>query len=416
VAIAVVGVTMAAGIGVGHLVWQSTATQPSSSASGGGGSTTPSTGSGGGSNPSGGGSTGSTGNGSNPGGSSGPTGEFPFGGGFPFGGQNPTGSTGGGTSTAPGSPSNVSSIASKVDPALVDINTVIDYGAGEAAGTGIVLTANGEVLTNNHVIDGATSISVTDVGNGKTYKATVVGYNRTSDVAVIQLQNASGLQTASIGDSSSVKVGQAVVAVGNAGGAGGTPSVAGGSVTSLNQSITASDEGGGNSEQLHGLIEINANIQPGDSGGSLVNTSGQVIGIDTAASSGLSFQSATTNGFAIPINTATSIASQIESGQASATVHIGASAFLGVRVAPASTGSATGAVVEGTLSGTPAATAGLTSGDVITAVSGQTITSANALTGIMTQHHPGDQITLTWTDSSGHQHSATVTLTSGPAA
>jgi S1-C subfamily serine protease len=409
---------MAAGIGVGHLIWRSTSTQPASSATGGG-STTPSTGSGNGLTPAGGGSTGNTGSGNggtNPGGSTGGTGNFPFGGGFPFGGSNPTGSTGGSTSTAPGSPSNVSSIASKVDPALVDINTVIDYGAGEAAGTGIVLTANGEILTNNHVIDGATSISVRDVGNGQTYKAMVVGYNRTSDVAVIQLQNASGLKTANIGDSSQLKVGEAVVAIGNAGGTGGTPSVAGGSVTSLNQSITASDEGGGNSEQLHGLIEINANIQPGDSGGSLVNSSGQVIGIDTAASSGLSFQSATTNGFAIPINTATSIASQIVSGQSSATVHIGASAFLGVRVAPASSGGSSGAVVEGTLSGTPAANAGLSAGDVITAVNGQTVSSADALTQIMTAHHPGDQITMTWSDSSGHQHTATLTLTTGPAA
>src|SRR4029077_3051256 len=169
----------------------------------------------------------------------------------------------------------------------------------EAAGTGVVVTPGGEVLTNNHVIDGATSISVTDVGNGQDYKATVVGYDRTSDIAVLQLQGASGLQTASLADSSQLKVGEPVVAVGNAGGAGGAPSAAGGSITSLDQSITASDQGGGNSEQLHGLIEINANIQPGDSGGSLVTSTGAVIGINTAASSGLSFQSSTTDGYAI---------------------------------------------------------------------------------------------------------------------
>ena len=147
-----------------------------------------------------------------------------------------------------------------------------------------MLTSTGEILTNNHVIDGATSISVTDVGNGKTYKATVVGYDKSHDIAVLQLQGASGLKTAKIGDSSKATVGESVVAIGNAGGTGGTPSAAGGSIVALNQQITASDELGGASEQLTGLIEVNADVQPGDSGGSLVDSAGQVIGIDTAAS------------------------------------------------------------------------------------------------------------------------------------
>ena len=155
---------------------------------------------------------------------------------------------------------------------------------GDALGTGIVLTSNGEILTNNHVINGATSVSVTDIGNGKTYKATVVGYDVSQDIAVLQLSGASGLTTASTGDSSSVSVGDSVVALGNAGGVGGTPWVAAGSVTALNQSITASDESSGSSERLTGLIETNADIQAGDSGGPLVNSHGQVIAMDTAAS------------------------------------------------------------------------------------------------------------------------------------
>ena len=138
-----------------------------------------------------------------------------------------------------------SEIAKRVDPALVDVvSTEGDQGA-VAAGTGIVLTSNGTVLTNNHVIRGATSIKVTDVGNGRTYTAKVVGYDASRDVAVIQLQNASGLTTASLGDSSSVQTGDSVTALGNAGGKGGTPSVATGTVTALNQGITASDEGSG---------------------------------------------------------------------------------------------------------------------------------------------------------------------------
>ena len=244
-----------------------------------------------------------------------------------------------------------SQIASRVDPGLVDVVSTLGDQQATAAGTGIVLTSNGEVLTNNHVIDGATSIKVTDVGNGRTYTAKVVGYDASQDVAVIQLQNASGLTVASLGDSSTVQTGDSVVALGNAGGKGGTPSVAAGTVTALNQSITASDEGAGNSEQLTGLIETNADIQPGDSGGSLVNSYGQVIGMDTAASSGTQLQSqsgqAAEQAFAIPINEATSIARQIEAGTTSATVHIGATAFLGVETQPASQGSGSGSGAPG---------------------------------------------------------------------
>ena len=236
-----------------------------------------------------------------------------------------------------------SQIASRVDPGLVDVVSTLGDEQATAAGTGIVLTSTGEILTNNHVIDGATSIKVTDVGNGRTYTAKVVGYDATQDVAVIQLQNASGLTVASLGDSSTVRTGDNVVALGNAGGKGGTPSVAAGTVTALNQSITASDEGSGNSEQLTGLIETNADIQPGDSGGSLVNAYGQVIGMDTAASSGTQVQSQSgqtaEQAFAIPINEATSIAKQIAAGTTSTNVHIGATAFLGIESQPASQGS-----------------------------------------------------------------------------
>ncbi len=179
-----------------------------------------------------------------------------------------------------------SQIASRVDPALVDVVSTDGDQQAESAGTGIVLSSNGVILTNNHVINGATSIKVTDIGNGKTYTAKIVGYDASHDVAVLQLQNASGLTVASLGNSSTVQTGDNVVALGNAGGKGGTPSVATGTVTALNQSITASDELSGAAEQLTGLIETNANIQPGDSGGSLVNVYGQVIGMDTAASGG----------------------------------------------------------------------------------------------------------------------------------
>jgi S1-C subfamily serine protease len=327
-----------------------------------------------------------------------------------------------------------SQIAARVDPGLVDVVSTDGDQQATSAGTGIVLTSNGEVLTNNHVINGATSIKVTDVGNGRTYTAKVVGYDASQDVAVIQLQNASGLTIASLGDSSTVQTGDSVVALGNAGGTGGTPSVAAGSVTALNQSITASDEGTGSSEQLTGLIQTNADIQPGDSGGSLVNSYGQVIGMDTAASSGTQFQSqsgqAAEQAYSIPINEALTIAKQIEAGTASADVHIGATAFLGVETQPASQGSdngfggfggsqgnsSTGVTISGTLSGSPVANAGLAAGDTITSVGGQSVSSAENIAQVLVKYHPGDSISIGWMDQSGQSHTTTVTLANGPAA
>ena len=353
-----------------------------------------------------------------------------------------------------------SQIASRVDPGLVDVVSTLGDEQATAAGTGIVLTSTGEILTNNHVIDGATSIKVTDVGNGRTYTAKVVGYDATQDVAVIQLQNASGLTVASLGDSSTVRTGDNVVALGNAGGKGGTPSVAAGTVTALNQSITASDEGSGNSEQLTGLIETNADIQPGDSGGSLVNAYGQVIGMDTAASSGTQVQSQSgqtaEQAFAIPINEATSIAKQIAAGTTSTNVHIGATAFLGIESQPASQGSGNsggfggsggsggssgfggfggsdgssgfggfgdgqgssvaGVAISGTLSGSPAANAGLAAGDTITSVGGQSVSTAQDISHVLVKYHPGNSISISWVDQSGQSQTANVTLASGPAA
>ena len=338
-------------------------------------------------------------------------------------------------------------IASRVDPAIVDVTSTLGYQQATAKGTGIVLTSNGEILTNNHVINGATSISVTDIGNGKTYKASVVGYDASQDIAVLQLSGASGLTTASTGNSSTVSVGDSVVALGNAGGVGGTPAVAPGSVTALDQSITATDEGSGSSEQLTGLIETNAGIQAGDSGGPLVNSHGQIIGIDTAASTNYQFGGSgnggfggqggfggsgssgsgssgssnsaggsTTQGFAIPINTALSIARQIEAGQASSTVHIGATAFIGLQIASQQSSYYQGVVLAGAQAGTPAASAGLGQGDVVTTLNGKSVTSGTQIQEVLVGLHPGDKVSISWTDTSGQSHTASITLTNGPAA
>ncbi len=335
-----------------------------------------------------------------------------------------------GTATATSKTSlTASQIASRVDPALVDVVATDGLEQAQAAGTGIVLTSTGEVLTNNHVVEGATSLKVTDVGNGRTYTAKVVGYDASHDVAVIQMQGASGLTTASLGNSSSVNVGDKVVALGNAQGKGGTPAVATGTVTALGQSITASDELSSTQEQLTGLIETNAGIQPGDSGGPLVNAYGQVIGVNTAASSSYQFQdqnNSTTQAFSIPISTAVSIADQIEAGNGSSTVHIGATAFLGVGVSNSQTpfggfggfggGSSSGAYLQNVVAGSPAANAGLTQGDTITSLGGVSVSSAEDIQQILVKYHPGDKIQISWLDQYGQSQTATVTLATGPAA
>jgi S1-C subfamily serine protease len=295
---------------------------------------------------------------------------------------------------------------------VVDINTTIKYGQEQAAGTGMVLTANGEILTNNHVVNGATSISVTIVATGKTFTAKVVGTDPTDDVAVLQLSGASGLATAKLGDSSKVAVGDAVTAVGNAGGTGGVPSAAAGKVTALNQTITAGDENGTDSETLSGMMQVDADVQAGDSGGPLFSADDTVIGMDTAASTGK--QTAAT-GFAIPIAKATSIAKQIESGAASSTIHIGSAGFLGVQLQENGGLATSGAAIAGVIANSGAANAGLAAGDIITAVNGATIADASGLSTAISGYQAGKQVSLTWTDASGQSHTASVTLGTGPA-
>ena len=210
-----------------------------------------------------------------------------------------------------------------VDPALVDINTRLSKSNLQAAGTGIVLSSSGRVLTNNHVINGAISITVTDIGNGQTYPATVLGYDGTHDIAVLQLQGASDLATALIGDSGTVDVGDEIAAIGNAGGRGGTPSIAAGRITALHQTVTVRDDIAGSSQQLTEMIRVAADVQPGESGGPLVNSLGQVLGVVTAGPDRAQSGAADAEGFAIPINDAIAISQQIDAGPASVSVHLG---------------------------------------------------------------------------------------------
>jgi S1-C subfamily serine protease len=297
---------------------------------------------------------------------------------------------------------------------VVVIDTNLAFQGASAAGTGIVLTSSGEILTNNHVIAGATTIRVVVPSTKHTYTATVVGYDTTADVAVLQLRNASSLKTVTIGDASKLTLGAHVKAVGNAGGTG-TLTSATGTITGLNKVITVQSDTGA-AEQLSGLIETNATLQPGDSGGPLLNSAGRVVGMDTAASRSFPFAAVgSTDGYAIPIGKALTISKQIVSGKASATVHVGATAFLGVQVADTSSSSSgNGATIVGLFPSGPASKAGLLPGDVITAVDRQAVTSASALERIVLAAKPGAKVTITYTDTSGQNQNAAVTLGSGP--
>ena len=295
-------------------------------------------------------------------------------------------------------------IAALVDPAIVDINTITT--SGNEAGTGQILTPDGEVLTNNHVVDGSTSITVVIPSRtGSTYKAHVIGVAPASDVALIQIEGVSGLQTVTIGASSTVKVGDSVVAIGNALGVGGAPNVTTGAVTGLDQTITAS-EGSGNSEQLSGMIQSDAPISLGDSGGAIVNSSGQVVGMITAGDvQGFRSQTSTTN-YSIPSDTAISLVNRIRSGAASTDIVYGQVGFMGVSVRDTNAG---GAQVVTVQPGSPADSAGITPGAIISKVGGVTITSSASLGTAIRSHKSGAAVSVTWTDQSG-THTTTMTL------
>jgi S1-C subfamily serine protease len=305
--------------------------------------------------------------------------------------------------------------AAPIGTGVIVIKTALGYQSASAAGTGMVLTSSGEVLTNNHVIRGATTIKVVVPGTTHSYTAKVVGYDMTDDVAVLQAAGASNLKTVSTADSSTLATGSAVTAVGNAGGTGRLTSATG-TITRLRQSIVVNDDQGG-AVRLSGLIGTNASVQPGDSGGPLLNSAGDVIGMDTAASSGPAFRSTSaTVGYAIPIAKALTIEKQVVSGKATTRVHIGDTPFLGVQVASelGRGPSTAGAVISGVVSGGPAAAAGLSAGDVITAIDGHAISSSTSITSVLLTKKPGATVKITYQQQLGGAQTATVTLVSGP--
>ena len=330
---------------------------------------------------------------------------------------------GGGTDNGPAG-SNTQALADYVSPAVVVIETELGTGVpgtgavGAASGTGMILSSSGEILTNNHVIRGATKIEVTVEGRG-TYEAEVVGADPTDDVALLQLTDVSGLPTIST-DTSDLSVGQTVVAVGNAYGQGESSATTG-SITGLDQSITAGDPGS-EPEHLTGLIETNAPIAPGDSGGALVDGDGEVIGMITAASRTSAITRTSTEGYAIGIGDALDIVDRIHTGVATGDIILGVPGLMGVQVRDLDQSSAArlginpddGALVLQVVPGAPAAGAGMRSGSAITTINGNPIRSADDLTEVMHQTKPGQQATVSWVDVDG-LHTETMELITAPA-
>src|ERR1700730_2612888 len=195
------------------------------------------------------------------------------------------------TATAAGAQSsggglNVGNIQSSVDPAVATVNTTLAGGPGQAAGTGMVIGSSGEILTNNHVIENASSVRVQIGGGGRSYSANVLGYNVPEDVALLKIDGVSGLGTVHTDDT--VSVGEPVVALGHAGGRGGTPDASMGAVRGVGETIQVADSSG--SQTLRNLIRVDASLQPRDSGGPLVDAQGDVVGMNTAASTGGGFR------------------------------------------------------------------------------------------------------------------------------
>jgi serine protease Do len=305
----------------------------------------------------------------------------------------------------------------QVEPGLVQITTLNDFQGIIGNGTGIVLSPEGEILTNHHVVQGANSIRATSVATGQVFDADVLGYDRNDDIALLRLRGAAGLPTAPLGDSNAVVIGEPVLTIGNANGTGSPLTHEQGAVTALGKTISAEDELTGSSHSLAGLIESSTNLRSGDSGGALVNSAGQVIGMNAAATVNFRLDGETEpggQGYAIPINRALDIANQIRSGAASPEVHIGPSAMLGIGVDANGRSRALGLPVRSLLRGGPAELAGLRPGDLITNIDGVPIRTANDLTSLLDQRYPGDVIEVNWIDRTRVPRVGKVTLAPGP--
>ncbi|SDC54791.1 serine protease, S1-C subfamily, contains C-terminal PDZ domain [Rhodococcus tukisamuensis] len=318
-------------------------------------------------------------------------------------------------STPAPAPLSPEELAARVVPTIVTVTS--STGLKSTAGTGIVLSEDGLVLTNHHVVDGAVDVSATAMATGRSYDAEVLGYDTFRDVAVLRLGAAEGLPVATLGDSTGLRLHDPVTAIGNAEGAG-LPVASPGRVTGLNESVTARSSGDGSRNRLTGMIEVDADVRPGDSGGPLVDAAGRVVGVSTAGNpdnrpDAPAADHTGITSYAIPIDDAMGVAGQVREGRTGGTVHVGPTPFLGIAVTNSPT-LQDGARVVAVGFGSPAEQAGIRSDDLITSWSGTPIRSASDLTYEMTARHPGDRVEIGWVDATGAARTASLVLGAGP--
>jgi S1-C subfamily serine protease len=297
----------------------------------------------------------------------------------------------------------VQAILAKVQPGVVYIHTQAQRGGrffpSQGAGTGVVLTPDGEVLTNAHVVAGATSIRVNLAGESQPRTATLVAADSGNDIALLKINGASNLKTVELGSSGDLRVGDDVVAIGNALDLKGGFTVTRGIVSALNRSIDAQD-----GVELSGLIQTDAAINPGNSGGPLVNAGGQVVGINTAVDG-----QAQNIGFAIAIDRVKPMLERLRTGQSTTATP---RAYLGVSTQVVD--GTPGATVVEVGAGTPAAGAGIQVGDVIVAIENQQVTDPDSLGAAITARAPGDRVNVTL-QRAGTRRTVQITLGTRPA-
>lgn len=295
----------------------------------------------------------------------------------------------------------VAGVVDAVSPAVVTIQS--DVGGpfgGTGAGTGIILTADGEILTNAHVVEGASTIHVTLAGDSQSRTATLVGADTAADLALLRLDDATGLPVATLGSSASLAVGDDVVAIGNALALRGGPTVTRGIVSALDRSLE------GEVATMTGLIQTDASISSGNSGGPLVNATGEVVGVNTAVASSGAGTAAENIGFAIAIDSALPVIERLRDG-----TDVADPGYLGVGIEDPTDGSR-GAVLTSVTPGSPAADAGLEAGDLVTAIDGTPLDGAAALAAAVRAGSPGEAVVISHTRDDEALR-ATVTLGAG---
>ncbi len=300
---------------------------------------------------------------------------------------------------------NIESVISKVLPSVVSIDATSNgglFGGTDDQGTGMIITSGGEVITNNHVIQGATSITVTLWGATKSMSATLVDTDPRNDVALLQITGASNLPTVGYGNSDHVQVGDAVVAIGNALGlSAGSPTVTQGIISATGRTVQAGDASGTVTETLTNMFQTDAAINPGNSGGPLVDSSGKVIGMNTAVASDAGTSQAQNIGFAIPSNKISQLLPLLRAKSIGNSTQDG-SGYLGVSIETLTDQLRSaynfvptqGAVVTEVAAASPAQQAGILQGDVIVSIDGQQVTSADQLSTTIQADQPGKKVDI----------------------